>query len=228
MQRRLQKDLAELEKPWFYALRRGEFETHPNKDQFGLYGKRRTLEFPLSAQFLAAMRGIPVEAYKDKARLFTVHRDKVFPNDTSASEVLWAWSLGQAAERAIKHYKDELEPDETSLAILRRGARFFVTAVAAQLLRTRNGDDVFAKVDGERVLDKAMQARIDSYSRLAVAWYVSTMRTMVEAGTELPTLLKNTDTGETIERRVKERMFEQGLAPKALDETLPLLPGIKK
>ena len=60
----------------------------------GPYGKRRVLPFPSSAQFLASVRRLPVEAYKDKARLFTTHRDKVFPNEVKAPDVLWAWKLG--------------------------------------------------------------------------------------------------------------------------------------
>ena len=175
LQQRLQRDLANLEDPWFYALRRGELDT-PGQEQFGPYGDRRVLEFPLTAQFLAAVRGLPVEAYKDKARLFTTHKDKVFPNDTSAADVLWAWSIGQAAERAIATYKTQIEPEERTLAILRRGARFFVSAVAAQLLRLRNGDDVFAKVDSGRLLDKAMIKRLDNYALMAVAYYVGIVR----------------------------------------------------
>ena len=228
LQKRLQHELADLPKPWFYALRRGELETLPNKNNFGPYGKRRLLEFPLAAQLVAAMRGLPVEAYKDKAKLFTAHKDKVFPNDTTGADVLWAWTLGQAVERAIKKYRNDLEPDEAVVAILRRGARFFVVAICAQLLRLRNGEDVFAKVDAERVLDKAMATRLDKYALLGVAYYVAIMRSLIEAGNDLGTLLRNTDTSVVLEQRVKERMFEQELAPKALDEALPKLPEITK
>ena len=228
VQKRLQRELEEMDEPWFYALRRGELDTHPKKEKFGAWGQRRVLEFPLTAQFLAALRGLPVEAYKDKAKLFTKHKDDVFPNDTKADDLLWAWGVGQASERAIKAYKGKIGPDETAEAILRRGARFFVTAVAGQLLRFRNGADVFAKVDGERVTDKAMEQRLDNYAALAASYYVGIMRSLMEVGNELGTLLKNTDTSEILEQRVKERLFEQELAPKALDEALPLLPGIKK
>lgn len=228
VQQRLKRELEELDKPWFYALRRGEFDTLPNKDDFGPWGARRVLPFPLSAQFLASLRGIPVEAYKDKARLFTAHKDKVFPNDVMATDVLWAWSVGQAVERALKKYKTEIGVNETTELILKRGARFFVTAVAGQLLRLRNGQDVFAKVDGTRVLDKAMTQRLDKYAYTATIYYVSIMREFIRTGSDLGVLLKTTDTASDLGQRVRERFAEDKLAPNALDEKLPLLPGITK
>lgn len=227
LQKRLQRELEEMDAPWFYALRRGELDTLPDKDKFGPWGQRRVLEFPITAQFLAALRGLPVEAYKDKARLFTKHKDTVFPNETKAGDLLWAWAVGEASERAIKKYKSKVGPDEVAEAILRRGARFFVTAVAGQLLRERNGADVFAKVDGARVIDKAMKERLDKYASLAVSYYVGIMRSLIESGSELGNLLKSADTAAVLEQRVKERLFEQEIAPKALDEALPRLPGIK-
>lgn len=228
VQLRLKRELAELEPPWFYAVKRGEFENLPNKDEFGPYGNRRVLPFPLSAQFLAALRGLPVEAYKDKARLFTAHKDKVFPSDVRAADVLWAWKVSEAVEGAIKHYRTETDPDETTDAILKRGARFFATAVAGHLLRLRNGPDVFAKVDVERLLDKKMRERLEKYALMAVIYYVAIMRDLVKGGSELGTLLKTSETAATLEQRVKERMLEDRLGAASLDEKLPLLPGIAK
>jgi hypothetical protein len=228
VQQRLKRELEELDEPWFYSLRRGEFDTLQNKDDFGPYGARRVLPFPLSVQFLGSLRGIPVEAYKDKARLFTVHKDKVFPNDVTAADVLWAWTVGQAVERAIKKYKGEIGVDETTEPILKRGTRFFVTAVAGQLLRLRNGQDVFAKLDVKRILDKAMMERLDNYAYTATIYYVAIMRELIRTGSDLAVLLKTTDTATELEQRVRERFAEDKLAPKALEEKLPLLPGIAK
>jgi AIPR protein len=201
VQQRLKRELEELKPPWFYALRRGEFENLADKDAFGKGAERRVLPFPLAAQYVAAVRGLPVEAYKDKARLFTTHKDRVFPADIAASELLWAWALGQAAERAIVGYKSSVEVDDVAEAVLKRGARFFVTAVAAFLLRLRNGEDAFAKVDASRVQDKAMVERLDRYALVAVLYYVSIMRSMIGAGADLGTLLKTTETTATIENR---------------------------
>lgn len=228
VQQRLKQELAGLDPAWFYSVKRGEFENLTNKDDFGPYGKRRVLPFPLSAQFLAALRGLPVEAYKDKARLFTSHKDKVFPNDVRAADVLWAWKIGEAVEVAIKRFRGEVDPDDITDAILKRGARFFATAVAGNLLRLRNGADVFAKVDVDRVLDRAMAERLSRYAMMGVIYYVAIMRDLARGGSDLGTLIKTSDTAATLEQRVKERLLEDQLAATALDEKLPLLPGIAK
>jgi hypothetical protein len=78
------------------------------------------------------------------------------------------------------------------------------------------------------VADKAMLARLDNYAVLAVSYYVGIMRDLIGGGGELSTLLRNSETAAVIEQRVKERLFEQQLAPKALDEALPKLPEITK
>jgi hypothetical protein len=175
---------------------------------------------------LAALRGLPVEAYKDRGRLFTTHKDRVFPKDTSGSDLLWAWAVGSAVEAAVEIYKKSAK--DNALAILRRGARFFATAIAGQLLRARNGDDVFAKVDAARLTDKAMQERLSKYAMVAVLYYVGIMRDLIDAGQDLSVLLRNRETAGMIEVRVRDRLIEEQLAPKALEEKLPLLPGIRK
>ena len=215
-----------MQQPWFYALRRGDFDAVADKDVFGPYGARRVVAHPLGAQYLAALRGLPVEAYKDRGRLFTTHKDRVFPKETAGSDLLWAWAIGKAVEAAVDTYKKDAQ--ENALAILRRGARFFATSISGQLLRGRNGDDVFAKVDASRLGDKAMQDRLGKYAMVAVLYYVGIMRNLMDAGQDLSVLLRNRETAAMIEVRVRDRLIEEQLAPKALDEKLPLLPGIKK
>jgi hypothetical protein len=226
LQQRLRQELVELQPPWFYALRRGDFDAVADKDMFGPYGARRVVPHPLGAQYLAALRGLPVEAYKDRGRLFTTHKDRVFPKDTAGSDLLWAWAVGSVVEAAVDAYKKEATED--TLAILRRGARFFATAVAGQLLRARNGDDVCAKVDAARLTDKATRERLSKYAMVAVLYYVGITRNLIDAGQDLSVLLRNRETAEMIDVRVRDRLIEEQLAPKALDEKLPLLPGIRK
>jgi hypothetical protein len=226
LQQRLQREMRELHPKWFYALRRGEFVALVDKSEYGRGASRRVLPFPKSAQFLAAVRGLPVEAYKDKARLFTTHKDRVFPHDTSVGDLLWSWHVGQAVERALAEYKERFGDDEPTAAILKRGARYFATAVTAELLRLRNGEDFISKVGVERLAHRALRDRLKKYANVGVAWYVSIIRTMVDAGSELPVLLRNVETSKVLRRRVAERMFEEEQAPAALKEKLPRLPGI--
>jgi hypothetical protein len=157
LQQRLRKELADLEESWFYALRRGELENVADKDKFGRRGNRRVLPFPLSAQYLAAFHGMPVEAYKEKALLFTIHKTRVFPPDTEPRDLLWAWAVGQAVDLAIPEVRSQLgSDDEVADAVLKRGARFFVTSVSGQLLREQNGDDFPARVGIDGLFGAAM------------------------------------------------------------------------
>lgn len=227
LQQKLRTELGELEEPWFYALRRGELETF-DKDAYGPRGARRVLAFPLSAQYLAAFRGLPVEAYKEKALLFTTHKNKVFPPDTSAQDLLWAWHLGGAAETGIAQYKAEIDLDEFAEALLRRGSRFFVTAIAAQLLRDRNGDDFAARVGLDHLSGKSMFEKLCKYTLLATVFYVSILRDLVSSADAIGALIRRPDTADAIRQRVLERLVSEKLAPQAYEEKLPTLPGITK
>jgi hypothetical protein len=227
LQQRLRKELMDLHEPWFYALRRGDLEVLSDKEKFGKRGSRRILPFPLSAQYLAALRGMPVEAYKEKALLFTVHKNQVFPPDTEARDLLWAWAVGQAVEDAIPTVGSQLGDDEMATAVLKRGARFFVTAITAQLLRDRNGDDYIARVGTDNLFSKAMQDRLRKYAILGTLFYVQIMRGLAGSPGDVGTLIRRPETAEDIRHGVAERLISEKLAPDALNEKLPKLPGIK-
>lgn len=227
LQQRLRKELADLDPAWFYALRRGELEALGDKEKFGKRGERRVLPFPLSAQYLAAFRGLPVEAYKEKALLFTVHKSGVFPPDTEPRDLLWAWAVGESVDSVIPEVARQLQQDKLAEAILKRGARFFVTSITAQLLADRNGNDFVARVGTETLFTKAMKDRLKKYATLATLYYVQIMRAMIRAGHEVGTLIRRPETGAEIRGGVTERLIAEKLAPKALEEKLPKLPGIK-
>lgn len=228
LQQQLRKELDELDEPWFYALRRGDFDALPDKRRYGKRGDRRVLGFPLGAQYLAAFRGLPVEAYKEKALLFTAHKSQVFPPDTTAEDLLWAWAVGQLTESAIPEIRDQLEDDELGIAILKRGARFFVVSIAAQLLRERNGEDFVARVGVENLFSKNMQSKLFKYAALATLFYVQIMRGLVSSAGDIGTRIRRPETAKEIEVGVRERLIAERLSPGALDERLPKLPGIKK
>jgi hypothetical protein len=227
-QQRLRRELESLPSPWFYALRRGEFDALADKERFGPADNRRVLPFPVSIQFLAAYQGLPVEAYKDKARIFTVHKERVLPPTVSAEEVLWAYHIGQAAIRVLSEIRRELAADERAQLILKRGAHFFATAISAHLIRDRNGHDFIARIDIARLNDKALGERLDKYARLALLWYVREISHQLEQGKELGALLRTPSTNDAIRKYVESRMAEERLAPLSLEEKLPVLPGIPK
>jgi hypothetical protein len=226
LQQRLRRQLQELPSPWFYALRRGELETVVDRSLYGSPRNRRILQFPLSAQYLAAFRGCPVEAYKDKALLFSTHRTRVFPPDTEARDLLWAWAVGRAVEVAIPDIKEQLGDNEVVAAILKRGARFFATAVSAQLLRLQNGNDFVARVGISNLFGSTNSKRLAKYAAVGVLYYVSIMRELLARGEDLGRLIRNTDTPRLITDQVTERFAGERLAPRALAEKLPKLPGV--
>jgi hypothetical protein len=106
-------------------------------------------------------------------------------------------------------------------------ARFFIVSIAAQLLRERNGDDFVARVGIENLFSKSMGTRLAKYAALATLYYVQIMRSLVGSAGEIGTMIRRPETAEDIEIGVKERLIAERLAPKALDERLPKLPGIK-
>jgi AIPR protein len=226
LQQKLRRQLEDLDEPWFYALRRGDWDAVADKKRFGKRGERRILPFPLSAQYLAAFRGLPVEAYKEKALLFTAHKDQVFPPDTEARDLLWAWAVGEASDAAIENVRGELAGDKMAEAILKRGARFFVTAVASQLLADRNGDDFVARVGSKGLTTKAMKERLRKYTTLAALMYVRAMRGLAGSAGDVGTMIRRPETAEDIRARVREDLISEKLAPDAYAEKLPKLPGI--
>lgn len=225
-QRRIRSELDRLPEPWFYAFRRGEFDTTPDKTRYGT--PTRLLPFPDSIQFLAAFRGLPVQAYKDKGRLFTTHRDKVMPPGLSPVDLLWAWHVGLAVRRLLPTVQAELSDDPIAALVLRRGAQFYATAVAARVLSEQNGADFTAAVDPKRLTDKAMSDRLDKYARTALVGVVKTMKQLLKSESDLGVVLRSPDTNVALDDWAREELVSLRAAPKALEEMLPRLPGLEK
>ena len=118
--------------------------------------------------------------------------------------------------------------NEATERILRRGTKFFATAVAGHLLAARNGSDFAAQIDIARLSDKAMQERLQKYAFIAVTYYVNAMRDLISKGGHFALLIRNNDTTEKVLSQVQERLVEEELtAPKTL-EKLPKLPRARK
>jgi hypothetical protein len=75
--------------------------------QFTRNGKLQVVPHDVVAQYLAAFRGIPVMAYNDKSRLFTTHRDIVFPGDIKAEQLILSWEAGEVAEYTVREALQE-------------------------------------------------------------------------------------------------------------------------
>jgi len=54
------------------------------------------------------------------------------------------------------------------------------------------------------------------------------MADLVDSGTELGVLQRNTETADRLRKRATSRLYEEQAAPKALEEKLPPLPGIRR
>jgi hypothetical protein len=135
--------------------------------------------------------------------------------------------VGEAVDGATPEIRDQMSGDEVAGAILKRGARFFVTAIAGQLLREQNGDDFVARVGVDNLFSNANKGRLKKYAMLAALYYVQIMRAFVLRGDDVGTLIRRPETAGDIEAGVRERLVGERLAPEALTEKLPKLPGIK-
>ena len=73
LQKRLKKQLGNLPQPFLYVLRRGETRTLDAAERKKFRRTDGTLcviQHDLNAQYLAAFRGLPAIAYKDKGKIF--------------------------------------------------------------------------------------------------------------------------------------------------------------
>ena len=88
LQKRLKKELSSLPQPFLYILRKGELRqlNSTERDKYKRSGKGPICSIPLdrNAQYLAAFRGLPSVAYKDKGKVFSAFYDEVFPDQISS------------------------------------------------------------------------------------------------------------------------------------------------
>jgi hypothetical protein len=127
LQKRLKKELAELPQPFLYQLKRAERTDLAERKRFLRDGKLQVIRHDLNAQYLAAFRGLPAIGYKDKGKVFTTYRDKVFPPQTRPEEVVVVWQAGKIASEVIKRELSAAAQadDRQRLGILKRGGVFF-------------------------------------------------------------------------------------------------------
>jgi hypothetical protein len=229
LQKRLKKELATLPQPFFYVLRKGETRQlqPPERNKFrrGGSGPLCTLSLDLVAQYLAAFRGLPAIAYKDKGRIFSSYYDEVFPDQIRPQEVILIW---QAASVAADVVKSELEQAvqkqvHERVAILKRGAKFFVLAAMAIILHERNGKTFLNKLKGDVAVSKATGQRLKNYATMALEWYVEAMQEATGAGSEVSTLVRSQESWAKIRQKLEAKWKVYSLAKNVLEDALQKL-----
>jgi hypothetical protein len=226
-QKRLQADFAMDPHPFFYELRRGE-TGHLSPDdrrRFTLDGKLQVIRPDELAQYLAAFKGLPVEAYRYKTSLFTTHRETVFPADIRVEEAIIAWLGGEAAEQAVKEaIADAKQRDDQKPAlILSRGAKIFTLAVMGTILSERNGATYLSRIARDVAGSKANRRRLSTYATLAVVWYTEIMQDLIDNGQDLNLLIRSQDTFGKIRSKVLTKWKVQSMDKQWVERALPKL-----
>jgi len=228
MQKRLKKELAALPQPYLYVLRKGETRQLTAKDRKkfkrGGSGTFCTIPHDLNAQYIAAFRGLPSVAYKDKGRIFSAHYDEVFPAQVRPEEVVLVWQAGSVATELVKKELENAvqQQEHSRVAILKRGAKFFVIAAMSVILHERNGKTFINKLKPEVAVSKATEDRLRNYATVALEWYTEAMQELVDAGAEITTLVRSQDSWTKIRQRLLSKWKIQSLAKKMIQEALPV------
>ncbi|MGA2863318.1 MAG: AIPR family protein [Verrucomicrobiota bacterium] len=227
LQKKLKRDLAALPQPFFYALRRGEIQklTDEERAKFRRDGKIQQIRHDVNAQFLAAFRGLPAVGYKDKGKVFSVYRDEVFPPQIRAEELVLVWQAGRLAKELVKRQLEEAisGEDQGRIAILKRGAPFFVLAIMGVLLHQRNGQTFLNKLKPEVAASKATARRLENYATISLEWYVELLTELLAAGDEVSSVVRSQSGWQKIKPRILAKWRVYCLARKVMEESLPKL-----
>jgi hypothetical protein len=227
LQKRLKKELAELSTPFLYVLRKGETRqlTSRQKKSFLRDGRLAAIPHDFNAQYMAAFRGLPSIAYKDKGKVFSNYREQVFPSQIRSEEVVLVWQAGCVANDVVKENLAEAlrESDQERIEILKRGATFFVLAVMGMLLHERNGQTFLNKVKAEVVASKMTAKRLRNYAAIALEWYVEAAGDLVQAGGSVAALVRTQDGWERIRPKVLSKWKVYRVSKDVMESALPKL-----
>lgn len=177
------------------------------------------------AQYLAALRGIPVVAYKDKSRLFTAHRDVVFPGDIKAEQLILSWEAGEVAEYTVREVLQDAtrREDREEVRILKQGGKLFVLAVMAVILNERNGSTYLGRLKREVVTSNRTKERLERYSQLAVIWYVQAVKDLISSGLPLSQIVRSQEMFQKIRDKILTNWRVQSMSKAWVDDALPKL-----
>lgn len=209
IQKRLQEEMAHGDSPWYYDVRRGETRAlGEERARFTRDGKFYVIQHDVLGQYLAAFRGFPYVAYKDKGKIFSTYYDTVFSADLTVEEALLAWRTGEAAAEQVKValHKAIKNNEELDTVILKRGGKLFAVAVMSQMIAERNGANYVKHLKREVAVSKKTLERLAVYATVAVVWYVRATRQMVGDGglQQLSSLLRTQDTYPQLRKAIDE------------------------
>ena len=186
-------------------------------------GKLQLIRPDQLAQYLAAFRGLPVAAYKDKATLFTTHRETVFPPDLRVEEAIIAWLAADAAESAVRESIAEAREhdDEQQISILKRGGKIFTVAMMGTILSERTGGTYLNRITRETASSEATRKRLAAYARIATAWHVEVSTDLLEKGIDLNQLVRSQDLFSRVRSKALLKWKVQSMSRKWVDDALP-------
>ena len=225
LQKRLKKELAELPQPFLYQLRRGEAVDAKAKKLFMRDRKLNLIRHDQCAQFGAAFRGFPAIGYKDKGKVFTTHKDQVFPSQIRPEEIVLIWQAGRVAADLVKAELSAAAQggDLDRVAILKRGGAFFVLAVMGYILHQRNGATFLNKLRPEVAVSKATVQRLRNYAALSLEFYTEAMRDLISVGSEVAELVRSQTGWQKILPKIESRWKVYRLSKKVMESALPAL-----
>lgn len=224
-QKKLKRLLAEDPYPYYYILKKGEqtqLKTAERK-KFTREGKLQAVRLDMLGQYLGSFNGLPTIAYKDKSKLFSTHRDTVFPSDLTPEQSILALRSGEAAEIVVRKMIAESteRDDKESLQILKRGGKLFVLAIMAVLLKERNGAPYIGRLKRDVVGSKHMLERLSKYATLSAVWYIETLKDMLEAGSDLSQIVRSQDNFIKIKDKILTKWRVQSLSKSWLKDAVP-------
>jgi len=229
LRKRIKRELAALPQPFLYILRKGETRrlSATERATYRRAGSGALCAIPhdLAAQYLAAFRGLPSLAYKEKGRVFSSHYDDVFPDQIRPEEVVLVWQAASVAAALVKKELEQAVQDGNAsrVSVLKRGAKFFVLAAMAVILHERNGKTFLNKLKADVAVSKTTEARLKNYATVALEWYVEAMQELMDAGNEASTLVRSQDWWTKIGQKIQSKWKIYSLAKKVVADALPTL-----
>ena len=174
-------------------------------------------------QFLAALKGFPILAYRNKAFIFSTRHDDVFPHDIRVEEVLFAWVCGQEVRDVVAQRRAEKSGDDERILV--KGGHLFTMAALGIVATLRNGAAYLKSLQEGQITSNTGRERLRKYARYALEAYLGGVKDVMEnSGKELPTLLRNPDEFARIKERIEREYRRSMLAgEKYMRDVLPKL-----